>query len=239
MFKKTLCMLALATLAGAAQAHQVWLEQAEGGKAVLRFGEFGDNLREASPGLLDNFVKPAGTLLSGKQEQAAQATKTADGFALPFAATDGESIVAEEANYPIHSFERDGKKISSWYRPAARLVTSLDAQPPKLLLDITPTGNEGEFLVTFNGKPLPKTEVELVTQSGWAKSDYSDDKGLVSFDMPWKGQYVAEVSHTDRTPGERQGEKFDGVSYVTSLTYVKPAGVEPIPAGPAMAPNKK
>jgi len=60
--------------------------------------------------------------------------------------------------------------------------------------------------------------------------------------MPWKGVYVAEVSHTDKTPGERAGakgtERYQGVSYVTTTTFVQADGVEPIPAGPAATPNK-
>ncbi|HEY1397102.1 hypothetical protein [Roseateles sp.] len=118
-----LSAVSLLLAAGAAQAHQIWIEQAAGAneRAVVRFGEFGENLREASPGLLDKF-------------------------------------------------------------------------------------------------------------------------GQVRFDLPWKGQYVAEVAHTDKTAGERQGpkgaEKYDGVSYVTSLTVLKADGVEPIAAGPAATPNK-
>ena len=59
----------------------------------------------------------------------------------------------------------------------------------------------------------------------------------MSFDLPWQGQYVMSVSHADRTPGERDGEKYDGVNYATTLTLVQPAGVVPIPAGPAAQPR--
>ena len=39
---------------GSASAHHLWLE-ADGQGAKLYFGEFEENLREASPGLLDRF----------------------------------------------------------------------------------------------------------------------------------------------------------------------------------------
>lgn len=61
---------------------------------------------------------------------------------------------------------------------------------------------------------------------------------MARFDFPWKGQYVIEASHVDRTPGERAGEKYDGIDYVTTLTFVKPEGVAPLPACPAAAPGK-
>jgi len=235
--------LALLGFATVAQAHQIWLEQPAGQKtAIVRFGEFGENLRETSPGLLDKFGKPTATLLSTKGEQAVDARKSGAGFELPFGAARGDSIVAEDAAYPLYAGKQAGKDTMNWYLPAARLITSFAAQQPKLALDLVPTGNAGEFKLFLKGEPKPKTKVALVTQSGWAKEGHTDEQGLVKFDMPWKGTYVAEVSVTDRTAGERPGangpEKFDSVSYVTTVTYVKATGTAPLPAGPAATPNK-
>ncbi|AWJ91971.1 cobalt ABC transporter substrate-binding protein (plasmid) [Azospirillum baldaniorum] len=225
-----------------AQAHQIWIEQPDQGNATIRFGEFGENLREVSPGLLDKFGKPAGTLLSAKGEQKAEAAKTADGFALPFKAANGESIVAEDTLYPLYTWKQGDKETTNWFHPAARLITGFAEQAPKLTLDLVPTGKPGQFKLVFQGQPKAKTKVMLVTQSGWAKEEHSDEQGLVTFDLPWKGTYVAEVSLNERTPGERQGtngaEKYDGVSYVTTVTYVHPEGLAPVPAGPAATPNK-
>lgn len=233
---------ALVCASGAAQAHQLWLEQPAGEAAVIRFGEFGDNLREASPGLLDKFGKPVATLVSAQGEKAADGSKSASGFTLPFKAGKGDSIVAEDASYPLYSWKQGDKEMRNWYHPAARLITGFAAQQPRLTLDLVPAGKPGEFKVVFKGQPLPKAKVNLVVQSGWAKEAHADEQGLVKFDMPWKGTYVAEVAHKDSTGGERQGangaEKYDGVNYVTSLTYVKPDGVAALPAGPAATPNK-
>lgn len=239
--KKTLSLLALVAAATSAHAHQIWVEQA-GDRAVVRFGEFGENLREASPGLLDKFGQVRGILLNGKAETPVDAVKGKDGYALPFGAAAGESIIADDAAYPLYSFKQGEKQLTGWYRPSARLVTGFAALPPKLVLDVVPAGEAGKFKVFFKGQALPKAKVAFVTQSGWAKEAHSDADGLVSVDMPWKGPYVVEVSHTDRTPGERAGakgaEKYDSVSYVTTLSVVKAEGVEPIPAGPAATPNK-
>ena len=234
---------ALLGFAGVAQAHQIWIEQPAGHKtAIVRFGEYGENLREASPGLLDKFGKPTATLLSAKGDQSVEPRKTADGFALPFGAARGDSIVAEDAGYPLYTTKQGDKESLARYYPAARLVGSLAAQPPKLVLDLVPSGTAGEFKLFFKGEPKAKTKVALVTQSGWSKEGRTGEQGLVNFDMPWKGTYVAEVSLTDRVAGERPGaagpEKFESVSYVTTLTYVKPDGIAPIAPGPAAAPNK-
>jgi len=243
IFAVTALASALLGTAGITHAHQIWLEQPAGQKtAILRFGEFGDNLRETSPGLLDKFGKPAATLFSAKGEQTAAVRKAASGFELPFGAAPGETIIAEDANYPLHTWKQGGKETTSWYRPAARLITDFSERQPRLVLDLVTTGKTGEFRLVFKGQPRAKTKVTLVTQSGWAREGHTNEQGLVSFDMPWQGTYVAEVGVTDRSPGERPGangpEKFDGISYVTTLTYVKPDGAAPIPAGPAATPGK-
>lgn len=223
-------------------AHQIWIEQADGQDAVVRFGEFGENLREASPGLLDKFVKPSATLISAGGEKKAEATKAATGFTVPFRAASGDSIVAEDASYPLYTWKQQDKELQNRYYPAARLITGFAAQQPKLVLDLVPTGEVGQFKLFFKNQPKAKTKVTLVTQSGWSKEAVTDAQGLVTFDMPWKGTYVAEVSFNDRTPGERAGakgtEKFDAVSYVTTVTYVNANGLTPIPAGPPATPGK-
>lgn len=238
MNKLTIALLAALSFSLPAQAHQIWIEQPDGRNAVLHFGEFGENLREASPGLLDKFVKPVGTLVASRGEQTSDAARSANGFTLPFRAASGESIVAEDAHYPFYTWNG----ATNWFHPAARLITSFAGQQPKLVLDLVPAGKRGQFKLFFKGQPQAKTKVTLVTQSGWSREGYTDEQGLVEFDMPWKGTYVAEVSVDDRSPGERAGakgpEKYDGVSYVTTTTYVNTDGLPPIPAGAAATPGK-
>lgn len=239
MSKLSSVVIVLLGVASSAQAHQIWIEQPEGQNAVIRFGE---NLREASPGLLDKFGKPTGTLASTTGEQKADATKTATGFTLPFKAASGDGIVAEDASYPLYVWKQQGKDVTNWFVPAARLITSFAAQTPKLVLDLVPTGKDGQFKLVFKDQPKPKTKVTLVTESGWSKAEQTDEQGLVTFDMPWKGTYVAEVSFNDRNAGERAGangpEKYDAVSYATAVTYVNVNGLAPIPAGPPATPGK-
>lgn len=242
MTKFSIAVLALFGVVTPVQAHQIWIEQPDGQNAVIHFGEFGENLREASPGLLDKFVKPTGTLISTKDEQKSNATKAANGFTLPFKASAGEGIVAEDASYPLYSWKQQGKDVTNWFYPAARLITGFAAQQPKLVLDLVPTGDEGQFKLLFKGQPKAKSKVTLVTQSGWSKEGHTDEHGVVKFDMPWKGTYVAEVSFNDRSAGERTGasgtEKYDAVSYVTTVTYVSDNGIPPIPMGPPATPGK-
>jgi hypothetical protein len=241
MTKFFFAIVALLGAATSAQAHQIWIEQAEG-KAIVRFGEYGENLREVSPGLLDKFVKVTGTLVSAKGEQKSDATKTTNGFTLPFSAAADDALLAEDASYPLYTWKQQGKDTTNWYYPAARFITSFAAQQPKLVLDLVPTGEVGQFKLFFKDQAKAKTKVTLVTESGWSKEGHTDEQGLVKFDMPWKGVYVVEVSFNDRTAGERTGtngaEKYDGVSYATTVTFLNPNGLTAIPAGPPATPGK-
>jgi hypothetical protein len=241
MTKLFIAAIAMFGVVTPVQAHQIWIEQSDG-HAVVRFGEFGENLREASPGLLDNFTKVTGTLIATRGAQKSDATKTANGFTLPFSAAPGDGIVAEDASYPLYIWKQQGKDVTNWFYPAARFITNFAAQEPKLVLDLVPTGQDGQFKLFFKDQPKAKTKVTLVTESGWSKEGHTDEQGLVKFDMPWKGTYVAEVSFNDRSAGERTGangpEKYDAVSYATTVTYVNASGLAPIPAGPPATPGK-
>ncbi|MDR0579664.1 MAG: DUF4198 domain-containing protein [Campylobacteraceae bacterium] len=241
--QKTLSQILRAVIAPfvictAVQAHQIWLEQ-DGENSVVRFGEFGDNLRETSPGLLDNFGAVEAKLFSKDKLKPLTSTKSATGFVIPVRLASGESLTAEDARFPIRTFKREGREIRSLYYPSARFITDFSALTPSLTLDITPIGKQGAFKVTFKNKPLARTEVQILVQSGWSKKAYTNSEGEVTFDLPWQGQYVVEVSHADSVPGERGEEKYDGINYVTTLTLVQPTGVAPLPAVLAAKPNVK
>lgn len=241
-FHRTLTALALAASAFAAQAHHVWIEQdAQGAK--LYFGEFGGNLREASPGLLDKFGKPTAQRITAQGAQPAELSKTPNGFAIAARAAAGESLIAEENTYPVGERKEGDKTIRSIYVPAARLVTSFARHDPKLTLDLVPTGVQGaegvQIQAFYNGKPLAKAKVEVITPLGWTREENTDEQGRISVVLPWRGTYVLEMSHRDTAGGQRaNGEKWDRASFVTSLTVTQPEGLPALPSAPAAPPNK-
>ncbi len=89
----------LATTGLAAQAHQVWLEHS-GSEARLHFGEYNDNLRETSPGLLDKFKGVPvleQTVAGATQRVEGQLTKEAFTYTT---AANAETLFADAA-YPL------------------------------------------------------------------------------------------------------------------------------------------
>jgi len=231
--------LLLASLPAA--AHQVWLEEAGAG-AKLYFGEFGDNLHEVSPGYLDKLARPTATLLGPGGEKALKVSKEKDGFAIVGRPAKGEALIAADSAYPVLESKEGDKPVRTVWTPAARYVSSLTAQTPKLLLDIVPTATVGEFQVFFRGSPLAGAELTLVAASGWSRQATSDASGKAKFTLPWKGMYGLLVRHKDSTPGSRPGPKgaeaYDRSSFGTTLTFVTASGLPAPPAPPPAPPNK-
>lgn len=224
----------------AASAHQLWIEHSPKG-AKLYFGEFGQNLREVSPGSLDKLPAPVARSADGEP---IALTKAADHFVLARVAKKGESLVAEEVNYASWENKEGGKATRGVWFAAARWVPDFAAQPAKLTLDIVPTGKLGELQVVYKAKPLAEAEVVLVAQSGWEKRAATDKDGKVAFPLPWKGSYLVEVHHTDKTPGKRKlaaagEEKYDEATYVTTLAFAQQKGLAGAPVPAPAAPSKE
>lgn len=235
-----LLTLAVSAFAAPAVAHQVWLEPTKDG-ARLYFGEFADNLHEASPGYLDKLSRPTATLLAASGEKLLAVTRQRDSFAVAGRPGKGEALIVVDPEYPVSESKEGEKSIRSVWTPAARLAGSLSAQTPKLTLDIVPTGTAGEFQVFFRGKPLPSAELTLTAVSGWSRKETSDSAGKVRFSLPWKGTYALLVRHREDTAGARPAakgtESFDRASFGTTLTFVTRDGLPSPPAPPAAAPN--
>lgn len=217
-----IALLALGTTT--AQAHQVWLEHSDG-QTRLHFGEFHENLRETSPGSLDKFVDvPTLELRSGNTVQHVKGQRAKDAFAYQTAGQP--TTLAAQAPYPLIDRSKRNLPAMLWV-PAARWVADAGqaVEPRANALDLVPTGKPGEFKAVFNGAPLAKVAVEMFAPSGWSRIQHSRDDGTVTFTLPWKGQYVAEVKHSDKTAGEAQGKPYGEASYVSTLSFVHGGGM--------------
>ena len=52
--------------------------------------------------------------------------------------------------------------------------------------------------------------------------EYKTDKaGKVKADVPWAGQYVIEVIHTDKTPGKFDGKDYESLRHRATYTFIK------------------
>lgn len=234
---KTQLAALLAFTALQSQAHQIWIEQDASG-ARVHLGEFADNLRETSPGMLDKFNQLSARVVTAQGERAVELSKQANAFALAARASTDESLIAQELGYPSWEHKQGEKTERHVWLPAARWVGDLAARQPSLSLDLVPTGKANEFQVFFKGQPLPEAKVEVVAASGWSRAVQADTTGRLSITLPWKSAYALEVKHTDRSGGERAGQKFDVGQYVTTLSFSLAQGLAPLPLPASGTPAK-
>jgi hypothetical protein len=236
MYMRLICIWALALLwATSASAHHLWLE-ADGQGVKLYFGEFDENLREASPGLLDRFKPLPEARAVGAGTLPLKVEKTAGAFMLSGAIGAGDSIVAEQAR--VSERKQAERVMRTMGILAARWVPDFAERAPVLTLDVVPAGKPGAFKVVYDGKPLPKAKLELIAESGWKKELHTDEQGALTASMPWRGTYVIEIEHVDARAGGEGTGAYDRKRFVTSLSFKVAQGLEGPPAPPLTVPKR-
>ena len=231
-------------LAASSEAHQIWYEQPPGQPLSLYYGEYEKNVLEVTPGGMDRFVQlqgwPAGT-----PSLTLPLTLQRQAFAVAHQGASNDSLLAQDAHYPIFDLHEAGKTLKTYWTPATRWVGDLRARVPELALDIVPTGqvegNTAQFQVFYAHKPLAEQDVVLEVGSGDVVTRRTDKNGKVSFDLPWQGTYVVAVEHKDRSAGERVGpdgktESYDLKSFSSTLSFYRTQGQPPLPRAPSQLP---
>jgi hypothetical protein len=201
-----------------AHAHYVWLERDGDGPARAYFGEWIDNVREKTGGLLDRFKAPR--VFLGTSTEPLPVKRNENN--LEFQVKGRGDVRLVESSMPARDDkEKGGATKTIYYAKAGRAETSA-----KLDLELVPTAPDSNTLVLlFHGAPLPKTEVTLVGPPKWQKPLVTDDKGQIILPTPWAGRYVLEVTHFDEKPGGSGNEKFNRTRHILSLSFVKRDGV--------------
>lgn len=204
--KKTLLTLALCLTAAAASAHFVWLEPAPGGEAKAYFGEWAEDLRETESGHLKLVTAPQGVGVDGKDTPALRRN---DHFAIKANASGDARLVGGYVN--------DSGVVSLYQARTGRTETQAGNA-----LELVPQVADGNTLtLLLNGKPLGKTKVVVFGPPKWEKSFYTDEAGKVTLQTPWPGQYVAEVSHTDKEAGGTwDGKPYTQTRHVATLSFI-------------------
>ena len=220
--------LVLAGLAPAlpAAAHYIWIEQDEMHHARLYFGEYQEQVRERSLGRLDEIKGPRAWLLdaSGKRQEIKNVRKE-NHFDLGVISNRELSVIAEELAYEVKDWTKNGIGIVKpmFYTRFSPLMVRSTFKP-ELALDILP-GNRSPnaFTVYFRNVPLAKAKVMVYAPNFWMQEHSTDENGKVNITTPWPGQYILEVIHLEKQPGEFQGQKFEAFRHRATLTFNIPA----------------
>jgi len=213
--KKLMMALFLSGMATAmpVKAHYLWIEPV-GEEAHMCFGEYENVLREKSGGRLDTIAMPK---VADASRVAVATERKADHFALK--AKAGQPLIAQEVTMKVKDLRKNNIGIVKpmYY---TRFAVSDTEGASTLALDIQPVG-KGRVRASLHGKPLAKAKLNIFAPNQWLREYETDDKGEVAIDTPWPGLYVAEVVHVEPAKGEYQGDAYEGIRHVSTLSFVR------------------
>lgn len=218
MIRRMISTVLLLAVSENAYAHYVWLEREGDGPVRAYFGEWVDDIREKTGGLLDRFKAPR--VFLGANDSA---TMKRNENNLEFHVKGRGDVRFVDGSVPAREDkEKGGSTKTIYYARHGRAETAA-----KLDLELVPTAVNGKtFTLIFLGSPLPKTELTIIGPSKWEKPLVTDEQGRVTLPMPWAGRYVLEVIYFDEKPGSSGDERFDRTRHISSLSFVQLSGAK-------------
>ena len=214
----TIAALLIFGWASQSPAHYLWLERDGDGPVRAYFGEWADDIREKTGGLLDRFKNPR--VFVGANSEPLPVKRNENNLEVD-AKGAGDVRLVENGMAPREDKEKGGATKTIYYAKAGRSETSA-----KLDLELVPTTPNGNTLVLlFHSAPLPKAEVTLVGPPKWQKPLVTDNNGQITLPTPWTGRYVLEVTHFDEKSGGSESDKFNRTRHISSLSFVQQDGI--------------
>ena len=218
MVQLMISAILLLALSANAHAHFVWLERDGEGPARAYFGEWIDDVREKTGGLLDRFKAPRAFLATSND---LLPVKRNENNLEINAKGRGDVRFVDSSVPPREDKEKGGATKTIYYAKAGRAETAA-----KLDLELMPTTANGNTLVlVFFGAPLPKAELTIIGPPKWERPLVTDEQGRVTLPTPWVGRYVLEVTHFDEKAGGSGDEKFNRTRHISSLSFVAQQGI--------------
>lgn len=213
-----LLALVLGLCPALASAHYLWIETDENG-ARIYFGEYNEDVREVAGGRLDERDALRGRAIK------------ADGSSGPLSFTkqqDHFTASVEQVRWLL--VEDDTNQVMDWtasgigvVRPifyARAAAGPIAAAKSALKLDLIPDATDGHRVqVFFGGQPLPNAKVHVHAPNLWSQELTADENGRVTLATPWPGQYVIEVIHKERKPGQFKGRSYEAIRHRVTFTH--------------------
>jgi uncharacterized GH25 family protein len=236
--KKQLLLILALMVCGLAYPHALWIETAASGKinqkqeVKVYFGEYAYGVREDVKSEAFNNMKafevwavaPTGektvlALQPGQNFYSGWFTPKVDGT-YTIVLNNNKIDVIDYTQYNFGIFKTHYHAVAK-VQVGSKSAETTAANPEGITLIDASAKGQTVLKVLYKGQPLAAAEVVVAINDQWEKKLYTNDKGEVTFTLPWKTQYVVEVTKKEEVPGTYNGKEYQFIWHCA--TYTIPA----------------
>lgn len=198
-----------------ANAHEVWLKlDDKKNEAQLFFGHFADNQKES--GEKFERIKEGVTY---PKDLVKEIKRNNDNITYTLSKKSDIVVVQEGEPRKNRDTGITTKRIA--YIKAGRTTTEVITA-----FDIVPIEkNSNTFKLVYNNQGVKKSEIKVISPTGWEKTFMTDDNGDFTIITPWKGSYLIQTKYEDETKGEVDGKAYDKTVHVMTYTIENNQGL--------------
>lgn len=219
-FNYLILTLALCLISNLTFAHALWIETSENGKigttqtVKVYYGEFVAGERDTVSKWYSD-VKDFTLWITGPDQKKVQ-LKLAPGLNY----YEGSFTPSQNGTYVL-TVSHEAKDLGGTTK--YHFLSSANVNVGKTLAATSPATNALQLIkpsannkvnepitmnVFLNNAVAVKKTVTIFSPTGWSRELTTDASGKVTFTPLWPGQYVVEVTDTNKTPGEHYGKAF-------------------------------
>ncbi|MBF7066094.1 hypothetical protein [Aliarcobacter butzleri] len=215
MKKLVYIMMSLSVIVLGANAHEVWLKlDDKKNEAQLFFGHFADNQKES--GEKFERIKEGVTY---PKDLVKEIKRNNDN--ITYTLSKKSDIVVVQESEPRKNRDTGITTKRIVYIKAGRTTTEVITA-----FDIVPIEkNSNTFKLIYNNQAVKKSEIKVVSPTGWEKTFMTDDNGDFTIITPWKGSYLIQAKYEDETKGEVDGKAYDKTVHVMTYTIENNQGL--------------
>ncbi|WP_323596071.1 hypothetical protein [Aliarcobacter butzleri] len=215
MKKLVYIMMSLSVMVLGANAHEVWLKlDDKKNEAQLFFGHFADNQKES--GEKFERIKEGVTY---PKDLVKEIKRNNDNITYTLSKKSDIVVVQESEPRKNRDTGITTKRIA--YIKAGRTTTEVITA-----FDIVPIEkNSNTFKLVYNNQGVKKSEIKVISPTGWEKAFMTDDNGDFTIITPWKGSYLIQTKYEDETKGEVDGKAYDKTVHVMTYTIENNQGL--------------
>lgn len=215
-------------------SHYLWIETASSGSLntshiiKIKYGEFAyDEIEEVTN---EAFIKVKNfdlwVIAPNGEKKELKATANGDHYQANFTPTQSGNYIVYLDNKKMEVVDSSQYNFGIYkpqYHATARInigkTTDFSKSTNTEGLDITEIKNLNNAItlrVSYKKEALNKSKVMVFFKDGWSKELETDEKGEVTFTLPWPTAYTIEVIHIDKTAGQYKQVPYEFIYNCTT-----------------------